>query len=855
MTDNYLDELNSVQRKAVECTDGAVMIIAGAGSGKTRVLTYRIAHLIKKGVDPFNILSLTFTNKAAREMKERIAKVVGGSESKNIWMGTFHSVFSRILRSEAEKIGYPSNFTIYDTDNSKSLIKTILKEQGLDDKIYKPSLVLSRISAAKNNLISAQAYLNNTIAIEEDRQSAKPKLGLVYQIYANRCFKSGAMDFDDLLFNTNILLRDFPKVLLKYQHKFKYIMVDEYQDTNFSQYVIIKQLAAAYRNVCVVGDDAQSIYAFRGANIQNIFNFEKDYPELNVFKLEQNYRSTKIIVGAANTLISKNVEQLKKNIFTENKEGELIRVVKTESDNSEGSFVAGSIFETKMNEQVHNREFAILYRTNAQSRAMEEALRRQNIAYRIFGGLSFYQRKEIKDLLAYYRLAINNNDEEALKRIINYPARGIGETTIERIIVASNDHNISLWKVVENINEFDIGLNSGAKAKVDEFAIMIKSFSAMLKTYSAFDLGQYIAVHSGILRDLYVDKSPEGVSRHENIQELLNGLKEFTESEIELNDIGEELSENNDNTIENEIFIDDAKEKGLGVDNENSSSIIIAQDEKERPIKKEFSDLLFSFEDENKGATGDANIGLADVTNIAESPTIISANISLAVFMQDIALMTDADKKAETEEDKNRVSLMTVHAAKGLEFPYVYLVGLEENLFPSQLSLTERSDLEEERRLFYVAITRAEKRLTLSYSTTRYRWGNLIYCEPSRFIDEVDSKYLDFPSDNSGDIFGKENYSNKNKRIVGKTKDAFELGAVKNKKLVKINSAVRNTSDFDTESLRGLQVGMQVEHDRFGNGKVINMEGDFPNNKATIFFNGVGQKQLLIKFAKLRIVE
>ena len=855
MTDNYLDELNSVQRKAVECTDGAVMIIAGAGSGKTRVLTYRIAHLIKKGVDPFNILSLTFTNKAAREMKERIAKVVGGSESKNIWMGTFHSVFSRILRSEAEKIGYPSNFTIYDTDNSKSLIKTILKEQGLDDKIYKPSLVLSRISAAKNNLISAQAYLNNTIAIEEDRQSAKPKLGLVYQIYANRCFKSGAMDFDDLLFNTNILLRDFPKVLLKYQHKFKYIMVDEYQDTNFSQYVIIKQLAAAYRNVCVVGDDAQSIYAFRGANIQNIFNFEKDYPELNVFKLEQNYRSTKIIVGAANTLISKNVEQLKKNIFTENKEGELIRVVKTESDNSEGSFVAGSIFETKMNEQVHNREFAILYRTNAQSRAMEEALRRQNIAYRIFGGLSFYQRKEIKDLLAYYRLAINNNDEEALKRIVNYPARGIGETTIERIIVASNDHNISLWKVVENINEFDIGLNSGAKAKVDEFAIMIKSFSAMLKTSSAFDLGQYIAVHSGILRDLYVDKSPEGVSRHENIQELLNGLKEFTESEIELNDIGEEPSENNDNTIENEIFIDDAKEKGLGVDNENSSSIIIAQDEKERPIKKEFTDLLFSFEDENKGATGDANIGLADATNIVESPTIISANISLPVFMQDIALMTDADKKAETEEDKNRVSLMTVHAAKGLEFPYVYVVGLEENLFPSQLSLTERSDLEEERRLFYVAITRAEKRLTLSYSTTRYRWGNLIYCEPSRFIDEVDSKYLDFPSDNSGDIFGKENYSNKNKRIVGKTKDAFELGAVKNKKLVKINSAVRNTSDFDTESLRGLQVGMQVEHDRFGNGKVINMEGAFPNNKATIFFNGVGQKQLLIKFAKLRIVE
>ncbi len=835
MSKNYLDELNPVQRKAVECTEGPVMIIAGAGSGKTRVLTYRITHLIKKGVDPFNILSLTFTNKAAREMKERIAKVVGTSESRNIWMGTFHSVFSRILRSEAEKLGYPQNFTIYDTDNSKSLIKAILKEQGLDDKIYKPGMVLSRISAAKNNLISAQAYQNDKQALEEDRQAAKPKMGLIYQIYAQRCFKAGAMDFDDLLFNTNILLRDFPAVLHKYQHKFKYIMVDEYQDTNFSQYVIIKQLAAAYRNICVVGDDAQSIYAFRGANIQNIFNYEKDYPELNIFKLEQNYRSTKIIVGAANTVISKNKEQLKKNVFTENIEGELIKVMKTESDNSEGNFVASSIFETKMNEQAHNREFAILYRTNAQSRAMEEALRKQNIAYRIFGGLSFYQRKEIKDLLAYYRLAINSNDEESLKRIINYPGRGIGDTTIDRIIVAANDHNISLWRVIENINEFDIGLNAGAKAKVDEFTIMIKSFSAMLQTHSAYDLGQYIAVHSGILRDLYADKSPEGVSRHENIQELLNGLKEFTESEIDINDIGAELA----GTIEGQDAETESQETVEKQESRDKNQEEV-QERQETAIDNEINGLLFSF-DEQK----------SDI----ENPTAeITTNPTLDLFMRDIALMTDADKKTETEEDRNKVSLMTIHAAKGLEFPYVYVVGLEENLFPSQMSLTERADLEEERRLFYVAITRAEKRVTLSYSTTRYRWGNLIYCEPSRFIEEVDAKYLDMPTESSSRLFGNEEYSSKPKQYSTKPKETFVQRPVIGKNLVKINTASKNTSDFDTESLRSLQVGMEVEHDRFGKGKVINMDGDFPNNKTTVFFEGVGQKQLLIKFAKLRIV-
>ena len=803
----YLDELNPVQREAVECTEGPVMIIAGAGSGKTRVLTYRIAHIMKKGVDPFNILSLTFTNKAAREMKERIAKIVGQSEAKNLWMGTFHSVFARILRSEAEKLGYPSNFTIYDTDDAKSLIKAILKEQGLDDKIYKPGNVLSRISSAKNNLISPDSYLNNPQIQEEDRQAVKPKLGIIYKIYRNRCFKAGAMDFDDLLFNTNVLLRDFPAVLHKYQHKFKYILVDEYQDTNFSQYLIVKQLAAAFRNICVVGDDAQSIYAFRGATIQNILNFEKDYPELKIFKLEQNYRSTKNIVGAANSVIAKNKDQLKKNVFTDNVEGEVIKIVKTESDNAEGSFVASSIFETKMNEQAHNRDFAILYRTNAQSRAMEEALRRQNIAYRIYGGLSFYQRKEIKDLLAYYRLTINNNDEEALKRIINYPARGIGDTTLDRIIVAANDHNISLWKVIENINEFEIGLNSGAKTKVDEFATMVRSFSAMLKTQTAYDLGQHIAIHSGILKDLYADKSPEGVSRHENIQELLNGLKEFSESEIEtIQDVDQQENQES--------------QKEPALENENKSFD---------------NGLLFTDEP----------------TTEAVQPTTAP---TLNLFMQDIALMTDADKKNETEEDKNKVVLMTIHAAKGLEFPYVFIVGLEENLFPSQMSLTDRADLEEERRLFYVALTRAEKRVTLSYSTTRYRWGNLIYCEPSRFIEELDPKHIQMPAENNGRMFGDEEHSIKPRLQTAKPKETFVQRPVMGKKLVKVNAASKTTTDFDTESLRELQVGMNVQHDRFGSGKVINMEGDFPNNKATVFFEGVGQKQLLIKFAKLRIV-
>ena len=587
---DYLKELNGAQCEAVENTEGPVMVIAGAGSGKTRVLTYRIAHLINKGVDPFNILSLTFTNKAAQEMKERIGKIIGVSEARNIWMGTFHSVFSRILRSEAEKIGYPTNFTIYDTQDAKNLIKTILKEQGLDEKIYKPGLVYSRISAAKNNLLSAAAYNKNTTIQSEDRQAAKPKIGEVYKVYESRCFKSGAMDFDDLLFKTNILLRDHPAVLNKYQHRFKYILVDEYQDTNFSQYIIVKKLAAAFENICVVGDDAQSIYAFRGANIQNILNFKTDYPESKTFKLEENYRSTQNIVNAANSIIKHNSEQIEKNVFTSNIEGNKIKVHRAATDNEEGKMIANLIYDTQFSAQARPKDFAILYRTNAQSRAMEEALRRKNIAYKIHGGQSFYQRKEIKDLLSYFRMIVNPNDEEALKRIINYPARGIGKTSMDKIGITAVNNDTSIWNVITHLNQFNTGINAGAQTKIGGFLEMMKSFNAQLKSKNAFDLGNEIASTSGILKDLYSDKTPEGISRYENIQELLNGLKEFTET-----------------------------------DNEEDG----------------------------------------DVTPRG-----------LTEFLQDVALLTNADN--ESEEDRDKVTLMTIHSAKGLEFPYVFCVGLEK---------------------------------------------------------------------------------------------------------------------------------------------------------------------------------
>lgn len=768
----YLAELNEAQREAVLHTEGPAMVIAGAGSGKTRVLTFRIAHLINKGVDPFNILSLTFTNKAAREMKSRIGTIVGESDAKNLWMGTFHSIFARILRIEHEKIGYPRDFTIYDTDDSKNLIKSIVKEMQLDDKIYKPGLIYNRISSAKNNLISARDYAENTDNVADDRSSGKPRLFEIYQRYEMRCFKASAMDFDDLLFKTNILLRDHPDVLLKYQEKFKYILVDEYQDTNYSQYLIVKKLAARYENVCVVGDDAQSIYSFRGANIQNILNFKKDYPGFNLYKLEQNYRSTQTIVNAANSIIQKNKDQIKKEVWTDNSKGDKIKVIAAATDNEEGKAVSQKIFDIKFNETARPKDFAILYRTNAQSRSFEEALRKLNIAYRIYGGLSFYQRKEIKDLLAYFRLTANHNDEEALKRIINYPRRGIGDATINALVVAADENKVSIWNVIEMPEMFNVKLGGGAMVKITEFANMIKSFRVDLKTKSAFDLASHIATTSRILKELYDDKTPEGVSRYENIQELLNGIKEFTDSTPE----GEERT--------------------------------------------------------------------------------------LSDFLIDVALLTDADNE---DDENDKVSLMTIHAAKGLEFPYVFVVGLEENLFPSQLSINTRADLEEERRLFYVAITRAEKKAFLTFAGSRYRWGNLTYSQPSRFIDEIDAEWIDKPeikeqpsfdwdepwdTDYNSPKVPKKNFPFQKKE--DSIKKAVTPSVPPKKNLVKVNAASSNTGgSLDIN----FKVGDNVVHEKFGKGKVINIEGAYPNAKATVFFPEAGQKQLLLRFAKLEVVD
>lgn len=805
---DYLNELNPVQRLAAETTEGPVMIIAGAGSGKTRVLTYRIAHIMEKGTDAFNILSLTFTNKAAREMKERIGKIVGHKEAKNIWMGTFHSIFAKILRFEAEKLGYPPNFTIYDTDDSKSVIKDILKQLNLDDKVYKPSLVLNRISSAKNSLISAAQYANNPITQAEDRASNKPLLGQIYLAYQKRNFKSGAMDFDDLLFNTNILMRDFPDVLVKYQSKFKYILVDEYQDTNFSQYVIVKQLAARFQNICVVGDDAQSIYSFRGANIQNILNFEKDYPDLKTFKLEQNYRSTQTIVKAASAVIAVNKDQFKKNIFTDNEEGEKIKIVKANTDNEEGQKVAASIYETHFTQQARYKDFAILYRTNAQSRAFEEALRKLNIPYKIYGGLSFYQRKEIKDALAYFRLSINHNDDESLKRIINYPTRGIGQTTIDKVMIAAMEHDTSMWQILENLKDFNLGINSGTAAKISEFTTMIKTFSMMIPYKDAFECANHIAVTSGVVKDLYHDKTPEGVSRYENIQELLNGIKDFVEQERTPQE--EELKEAISNNIE------------------------------------------------------------VNPTELFDSPEQSAEIKTLDEFMQEISLLTDVDKEKEDEKDADKVSMMTIHASKGLEFPYVNIVGLEENLFPSQMALNSRSELEEERRLFYVAITRAEKKATISFATTRYRFGNIIYCEPSRFIEELDDNCVDFPQEPekrkfSDDAFVRptrpfqkpmESIDFRTKEPTGFAKqEPKQINFAPPKKLIPLTKRMAATNTpTDNSANANLRVGSVVEHEKFGIGEVTSIEGVYPESKACINFRNAGEKNLLLKYAKLKVV-
>ncbi|PST81975.1 ATP-dependent DNA helicase [Pedobacter yulinensis] len=756
---NYLEGLNPQQRAAVENTIGPVMIVAGAGSGKTRVITYRVAHLIRTGTDPFNILVLTFTNKAAKEMRERITKVVG-AEAKNIWMGTFHSVFAKILRVEADKIGYPSNFTIYDTDDSKSLIRAILKEMQLDDKLYNANFVYNRISSAKNNLISVSEYINNDQIQAEDASNKRPMLGQIYETYTKRCFKAGAMDFDDLLFKTNVLLKNHPDVLNKYQQKFRYLMVDEYQDTNFSQYTIVKKLAAAYQNICVVGDDAQSIYAFRGANIQNILNFERDYPDLKVYKLEQNYRSTQNIVEVANSIIANNKNQLEKNVFSDNEPGDRIKVQRAFTDNEEGKLVAEAIVQERSLKGLLFHDFAILYRTNAQSRAMEEALRKLNVPYKIYGGLSFYQRKEIKDLIAYFRLTFNPSDEEALKRVINYPKRGIGDTSVDRIVVAADQHDKTMWEVICHPHMY---LEGRVAAPLKDFATLIQSFQAEAKKNDAYETALYIAQHTGILKELYNDDSIEGRARYENIQELLNGIKEFAERE-------------------------DIEDKGL------------------------------------------------------------------AVFMQDVALLTNDDN----EKDKNRdtVSLMTIHSAKGLEFKNVFVVGLEENLFPSQLSLSSRTDLEEERRLFYVAITRAEKKLTLTYATSRYRWGTLTTCEPSRFINEINPRYLELDMKPAKSSLLEGNFdderrtwtSSPQREVFSKPKSAT---APKTTSI--LPKAHIPTPGFAPDQPSAFQTGMEVEHEKFGFGKIINLEGSLPDVKATVFFPGLGNKQLLLKFAKLMI--
>ncbi len=761
MTD-FLSDLNEVQQEAVKSLDGAVIVVAGAGSGKTRVLTYRIAYLLANGVDPFNILALTFTNKAAKEMKERIATLVGASKAKSLWMGTFHSVFARILRYESEKTGYPSNFTIYDTDDSKRLLKTIIKEQNLDEKAYNTGAVLNRISNAKNNLISAVDYNEDFEIQTHDAQSRRPKLGLIYSLYQQRLRKSAAMDFDDLLFNTNVLLRDHPDVLYKYQNKFRYILVDEYQDTNFSQYLIVKKLAANNENICVVGDDAQSIYAFRGANIQNILNFKSDYPEHKVYKLEQNYRSTKNIVNAANSVIANNKDQIKKLVWTDNEEGDKINIFKAANEKEEASIIAAKIFELRNSDHFADRDFAILYRTNAQSRSLEESLRKNSIPYKIFGGLSFYQRKEIKDLLAYFRLIVNNSDEGAFLRIVNFPARGIGKTSLDRIIVAANDSNTPIWNVAQNPAQYRVEIGSGVAKKLNEFVLMIKSFKARLLNVNAYEMGKMIAYQTGIIKHYNEDESPEAVMRRENIEELISALKDFSEAAEDVEG-----------------------EKG---------------------------------------------------------------NRSIDKFMEEISLMTDLDMENDNPEDTNKVSLMTMHAAKGLEFPVVFVAGMEENLFPSQMSLQSRTELEEERRLFYVALTRGMKKVFLSYAETRFKFGEFNFCEHSRFLDEIDMQFVNDASANTyakvKNAFQKEDFGESRKKYV----------KINNLSAKPLDDKVDSDSGFSQLSASQLEIDMTVQHQRFGIGQVKQIEGSGENAKASVVFKNFGQKQLLLKYAKLKIL-
>ncbi|MNK34731.1 ATP-dependent DNA helicase PcrA [compost metagenome] len=771
---DYLKGLNEPQLEAVTTLQGPLMVLAGAGSGKTRVLTMRIAHLIKNGVDPFNILSLTFTNKAAKEMKERIAKVAGPSDARALWMGTFHSVFARILRSEGHHLGYPSNFTIYDMQDALNVIKKVIKDLNIDSDVYKAKKVLSRISQYKNNLITVNAYFNNPELMEADEKANMKLIGEIYKKYVEACFRNGAMDFDDLLLKTNELLTRFPEVLAKYQDRFRYILVDEYQDTNHSQYLIVKALASKFENICVVGDDAQSIYSFRGANIYNILNFKKDYPDAVTVSLEQNYRSTQNIVDAANVVISKNLQQFKKNVFSENEVGEKIKVYRSLSDADEANFVSANIFEKHNTQQRHFSDFAILYRTNSQTRAFEDALRKKNIPYRVYGGLSFYQRKEVKDLLAYLRLLVNENDSEALARIINFPARGIGETTQNKLIVFADSQNVPTTQVLDNLGFYapQLGLNNGILTKLGDFWAMVKAFQVMLKTDNVYDVAMEVAKRSGLIKLLKEDQTPEGISRVENIQELLNSMQGFIEEQIQIED-------------------------------------------------------------------GDP---------------------SLSNFMENIALSSDTQN--DKDDDTNKVSLMTIHLSKGLEFPVVHLVGLEENLFPSFMSSSTREELEEERRLFYVALTRAEKEVFFTYAVSRFQWGKITDAEPSRFLSEIDSKYIELINPLNELKFINRSGLDSNifddapseprffkKKEEKKTLER-NINAPVPKKLKPVATArIINPTG---QSSQDIEVGDNVRHDRFGVGTVEFLDGTDPQNiKAKVIFKNEGEKNLILKFAKL----
>lgn len=771
----YLEALNQAQREAVLHKDGPLMVIAGAGSGKTRVLTYRIAHLIGSGVDGFSILALTFTNKAAREMKNRIATLVGESEAKNLWMGTFHSVFARLLRADGHHLGFPSNFSIYDTQDSQRLISSIIKEMGLDKDVYKYKQIQQRISSFKNNLITVKAYFQNPELQEADAIARRPRIGDIYKEYVDRCFRAGAMDFDDLLLRTNELLSRFPEVLLKYQERFRYILVDEYQDTNHSQYLIVRALSDRFQNICVVGDDAQSIYSFRGANIDNMLNFQRDYDGVAVYRLEQNYRSTATIVNAANSVIAKNRDQLEKKVWTDNAVGNPIIVHRSPTDADEGRFVASTIFENKMNEQRNNHEFAVLYRTNSQSRAIEDALRKRDIPYRIYGGLSFYQRKEIKDLLAYLRLVVNPKDEEAFMRVVNFPARGIGQSTLEKVAVSANTKGISAFEFIEDeaaLSSASIG--GSIRNKLIQFSTMIRSFQLINNAHNAFETAEHVARKTGLIQEFKKDGTPEGVARLENLEELLNGMQDFVEGQKEIDE-----------------------------------------------------------------ATG-----------------------SLQEFLEDVALATDLDKALDNDD---RVALMTIHLAKGLEFKQVFVVGLEEDLFPSAMSMNTRSELEEERRLFYVALTRAEEQAYLTYTINRYRWGKLIDAEPSRFIGEIDPQYVDNRVLDAGvsfrrfvdpSLFGEVDHS-KLRQVKPQGMDPAQRKKPTEEQLRRLRKIKPTQATAAVEQAmlyHDLKEGVKVNHERFGRGVVKSIVGIGAEKKAEIEFETGGIKTLLLRFAKLSII-